>query len=133
MNDCSCSSHRLCFISPITVRALRRYLQLRSTYDSSDFVFTSRGGEPLKPRNAVEILYRLSKKAGIPEHRRLHPYALRGLACTSWLRGGMSMESARRQLGHSQLSTVLKYAALTNLDVQREHRAAGAVERMGLE
>jgi hypothetical protein len=36
----------------------------------------------------VQIFHRLSAKADLPAHRRLHPHALRHFAATSWLRGG---------------------------------------------
>jgi len=39
------------------------------------FPFTDRRGRPLKPRHLMQILHRLSRKAGLPPSRRLHPHA----------------------------------------------------------
>jgi site-specific recombinase XerD len=78
----------------------------------------------------VQILHRLSNKAGLPAHRRLHPHALRHFAATSWLRGGAGLDEVRRLLGHESLSTTLRYSSLVGADLQRAHKRAGAIERL---
>jgi site-specific recombinase XerD len=81
----------------------------------------------------VTILHRLSAKAGLPPHRRLHPHALRHFAATSWLRGGAGLDEVRRLLGHESLNTTLRYSSLVGADLQRAHKKAGAIERLRLE
>lgn len=93
------------------------------------FLFVDRRGEALKQRHLAQILHRLSTKAGLPHHRRLHPHALRHFAATSWLRGGAGLDEVRRLPGHESLSTTLRYSSLVGADLQRAHRQAGGIER----
>ena len=97
------------------------------------FLFASRDGRPLTERHLIQICHRLSKRAGLPLHRRIHPHRLRHLGATSWLRNGMGLDEVRRMLGHSSLQTTLRYSSLVSADVQAAHRRAAAIERMRLE
>jgi integrase/recombinase XerD len=124
---------RVTFLSPTTTRAVRWYLAARRVSRAEDHLFSSRDGRPLKPRHLIQIPHRLSARAGHPEHRRLHPHALRHLAATTWLRHGMGLDQVRRLLGHASLQTTLRYSSLVSADVQGAHRSAAAIERMGLD
>jgi len=123
---------RVAFIGPTTTRALRTWLVRHPTPSPESFLFTDRGGRPLKYRHLVQIFHRLSAKAGLPASRRLHPHALRHFAATSWLRGGAGLDEVRRLLGHESLNTTLRYSSLVGADLQRAHRRAGALERLRL-
>ncbi len=124
---------RVAFIGPTTTRALKVWIVRHPVPTAESFLFTDRRGRPLKPRHLVQILHRLSRKAGLPPSRRLHPHALRHFAATSWLRGGAGLDEVRRLLGHESLSTTLRYSSLVGADLQRAHRKAGAIERLRLE
>jgi len=124
---------RVAFLNPTAGRAIRAYLASRRMVSGDDFLFTSRDGQPLKPRYLLSILHRLSHKAGLPLRRRLHPHALRGYAATSWLRSGMGLDEVRRLLGHESLSTTLRYSRLVSSDLSAAHRRAAAIERLRLE
>src|SRR5439155_13184649 len=124
---------RVSFIEATTTRALKAWLSVHPAPSPEWFLFTDRHGRRLKPRHLIQILHRLSAKAGLPAHRRLHPHALRHFAATSWLRGGVGLDEVRRLLGHESLSTTLRYSSLVGADLQRAHRRAGALERMNLD
>ncbi|MDR7481841.1 MAG: tyrosine-type recombinase/integrase [Armatimonadota bacterium] len=124
---------RVAFIGPTTTRALKTWLAQHPAPSPESFLFTDRQGRPLKYRHLVQILHRLSAKASLPTHRRLHPHALRHFAATSWLRGGTGLDEVRRLLGHESLNTTLRYSSLVGADLQRAHRKAGAIERLRLE
>jgi site-specific recombinase XerD len=124
---------RIAFIGPTTTRALKAWLARHPAPASEAFLFCDRTGRPLKDRHLVQILHRLSDKAGLPVGRRLHPHALRHFAATSWLRGGAGLDEVRRLLGHESLTTTLRYRSLVGADLARAHRRAGAIERMRLE
>ncbi len=81
----------------------------------------------------MQILHRLSAKAGLPAHRRLHPHALRHFAATGWLRSGAGLDEVRRVLGHESLTTTLRHSSLVGADLQRAHRKAGAIEPLNLD
>lgn len=122
---------RVTFVGPTTARALRDWLATRRVA-GEDFLFTTDDGRPLHPRFLAHLCHRMSRRAGLPPHRRLHPHLLRHFAATSWLRGGAGLDEVRRLLGHESLNTTLRYSSLVGADLARAHRAA-AVERLGLD
>ncbi len=123
---------RVTFITPTTVRAIREYLVMRPLVRREDFLFADARNRSLTPRHLVQILHRLSARAGLPPARRLHPHALRHFAATSWLRNGIGLDQVRRLLGHASLYTTLRYSSLVATDLQRAHKDASAIERIGL-
>jgi site-specific recombinase XerD len=125
--------NRVAFIGPTTTRALKGWFARHPQPGPEQFLFCDRQGRPLKYRNLVTILHRLSRKAGLPTHRRLHPHALRHFAATSWLRNGAGLDEVRRLLGHESLATTLRYSSLVGADLQRAHRRASAIERLRLD
>jgi site-specific recombinase XerD len=124
---------RVAFIGPTTTRALKTWLARYPAPSSEAVMFCDRPGLPLKNRHLVQILHRLSAKAGLPPNRRLHPHALRHFAATSWLRGGAGLDEVRRLLGHESLTTTLRYSSLVGADLQRAHRQAAGIERLRVE
>ena len=124
---------RVAFVGPTTTRALKAWIAQHPRPSSESFLFCNRTGQPLKYRHLAQILHRLSAKADLPAHRRLHPHALRHFAATSWLRGGAGLDEVRRLLGHESLNTTLRYSSLVGADLQRAHKRAGAIERLRLE
>lgn len=122
---------RTVFVTPTTARAIRDHLATRRILSTEDFMFVS-DGRPLKRRHLIQILHRLSAKAGLPPTRRLYPHALRHHAATSWIRCGMGLDEVRRLLGHSSLNTTLRYSSLVSADLSAAHRRAGAIERLNL-
>jgi site-specific recombinase XerD len=124
---------RVAFVGPTTTRALKAWLARHPAPSGEAFLFCDREGRPLKYRHLVQVLHRLSRKAGLPATRRLHPHALRHFAATSWLRGGAGLDEVRRLLGHESLNTTLRYSSLVGADLARAHKKAGAIERLRLE
>jgi integrase/recombinase XerD len=124
---------RIAFIGPTTTRALKVWLARHPRPSPEVFLFCDREGRPLKRRYLVTVLHRLSAKAGLPPHRRLHPHALRHFAATAWLRNGAGLDEVRRLLGHESLNTTLRYSSLVGADLQRAHKKAGAIERLRLD
>jgi len=123
---------RVSFVGPTTTRAIRDYLVTRARMGREDWLFTDNLGHPLTPRHLVQILHRLSARAGLPANRRLHPHALRHFAATLWLRNGVGLDQVRRLLGHASLHTTLRYSSLVAADLKRAHQDAGAIERIGI-
>jgi integrase/recombinase XerD len=124
---------RVVFVHPTTVRAFKVWLSLHPQPSTEAWLFCKADGGPLTNRGLVTILHRLSAKAGLPPYRRLHPYALRHFAATSWIRDGMGLDEVRCLLGHSSLATTLRYSSLVSTDLQQAHKRAGAIERLRLD
>ncbi len=124
---------RVAFVGPTTTPVLKAWLARHPAPSPESFLFCDRQGQPLKYRHLVQILHRLSRKASLPNLRRLHPHALRRFAATSWLRSGAGLDEVRRLLGHESLNTTLRYSSLVGADLQGAHKRAGAIERLRLE
>jgi site-specific recombinase XerD len=123
---------RKTFVSPTTAEAIRQHLAMRLGVGDIDPLFVDALERPLTRRHLVQILHRLSARAGLPRDRRLHPHALRHFAATSWLRNGMGLDHVRRLLGHTSISMTIRYSSLVAADLQRAHREAAAIERLGV-
>lgn len=70
-------------------------------------VFPGPCGEPLDARRANRVPGELLAKAGVP-HVTL--YQLRHTGATLRLRGGVSLETVRDELGHSSIAMTQRYA-----------------------
>lgn len=112
---------------------LKDYLATRKLLGPEDFPWVNDDGTPMNPRNLIQILHRLSKKAGLLNARRLHPHALRHYAATSWIRNGVGLDEVRRLLGHETVATTLRYSSLVSPGLKEAHRKAAVIERMHLE
>lgn len=124
---------RTVFVGATTARALRAWLSIHPQSTPEARLFCQRDGRPLTNRGLITVLHRLSARAGLPTERRLHPHALRHLAAPMWLWNGVGIDETRRMLGHSSLNTTLRYSSLVSADLQRAHREAGAIDRLGLD
>lgn len=124
---------RVVFVGATTTRALRAWLARHPQPAPESYLFVDRRGRRIKDRHLVTILHRLSRRAGLPKDRWLHPHAFRHFAATSWLREGMGLDEVRRLLGHETLATTLRYSSLVARDLQQAHRKASAVDRLGLD
>jgi site-specific recombinase XerD len=118
---------RVSFVGATTAPAIRDYLASRTLASREDWLFVDDKGQPLKIRHLVQILHRLSARAG------LHPHSLRHLAATSWPRNGVGLDQVRSLLGHASLHTTLRYSSLVAADLQRAHKEAGAIERAAVD
>lgn len=114
-----------------TRRAVLDWLRCRSEAKPGDRVFCNHFGEPLS-RNAVRLrLKRLTQRIGIAAPR-LGAHALRHGCAVELLRGGADVETVRRVLGHSRLTTTQIYlGALTDAEALAKAQAIGVVDRMG--
>ncbi|RYG36428.1 site-specific integrase [bacterium] len=84
--------------------------EITEVMTESEFIFPSETGGPLEPRNYNRALTQAAKKAGVghvSSHRLRHSYA-------SWALGlGVDIAIISRALGHTQISTTMRYAAAT--------------------
>ena len=124
---------RTVFVNPTAAGAIKAWLAVHPHPAPEGWLFCKRDGGPLTNRGLITILHRLSTRAGLPPHRRLHPHLLRHLAATLWLRNGAGLDEVRRLLGHTNLATTIRYSSLVSADLQRAHKQAGAIERLRLD
>lgn len=72
----------------------------------------------ISPRRVQYLIKEIAKKAGITKD--IHPHTLRHTAATLYLKKGVNIESVRKTLGHSNLSTTQRYLQLTDFDVAED-------------
>ena len=96
---------RIVFLEPETAKLLKAYLGDRN----SGRVF------PIKPRRVQRIVKRMARVAGVRNADLITPHKLRHTFSINWVQHGGDIESLRRLLGHSSLSTTQIYL---NFDFQ---------------
>ena len=90
-------------------------------------MFPSRDGGRWHRRNALRSHYCLMKRLRLPRsgcHRLRHTFA------TQYLRNGGEVVRLSIILGHSDVSTTMKYLQLLTEDVQRPHQALSMLGRL---
>lgn len=101
-----------CALSPRSVRALRRWVDERATYekyDGRDELWLTKYGNPYGKDSLNPLLDRILENTGIEPHGRdLSWYSLRRGAATMWANNA-GIEDAKEQMRHKNLETTLRY------------------------
>ena len=83
--------------------------------------------ERLGQRNALRAHYALLRRLEIPKsgfHRLRHTFA------TSYLQNGGDVVRLSRVLGHSQITTTMRYLHLVTTDLQKPHQQLSILNRL---
>ncbi|MGI8482658.1 MAG: tyrosine-type recombinase/integrase, partial [Thermomicrobiales bacterium] len=91
-----------------------------------------RGSEPgrlfwLAPQSIKTIFRRIKDELGL---EIFHPHQLRHQAATMMVRNNADVASVQRILGHSDISTTLKYRAMSDEDRRAKHAAASPYDSL---
>jgi integrase/recombinase XerD len=99
----------------------------RKGWDTTTWVFPTSQGTRLTQRNMLRPHHQLLRLAGIPRcgfHRLRHSFA------THYLQNGGEVVRLSRILGHSQITTTMKYLHLVTEDLQKPHQQLSALNRL---
>ena len=88
----------------------------RKKRPESNFFFSTLKGKKLSDRYVQNMVKRYSRKAGIAKN--ISPHTLRHTYATQYYRQTKDIETLRRILGHSDISTTTIYINLANIDVE---------------
>jgi len=88
----------------------------RKIRPQSDYFFSTLKGKKLSDRYVQNMVKRYSQKAGISKN--ISPHTLRHTYATQYYRQTKDIETLRRILGHSDISTTTIYITLANIDVE---------------
>jgi site-specific recombinase XerD len=88
----------------------------RKKRPQSDFFFSTLKGKKLSIRYLQQMVKRYAQKAGIT--KKISPHVLRHTYATQYYRQTKDIETLRRILGHSDISTTTIYITLANIDVE---------------
>ena len=93
--------------------AMQRYLEHRRPPKpgAASSVFLNKNGTPLTTKSVRQIINRLTRAAGIPQH--ISPHTLRHTFATHLLDQGADLRSVQELLGHKNLSTTQIYTHVT--------------------
>ncbi len=85
----------------------------------TDLIFTNSLGKP--DMHLLRIVQRVARRAGITGVR-VDDHKFRSTAITRWLREGYTVPEVVQMAGHSDMATIMRYAAKLNVS-KKEHRA----------
>jgi integrase/recombinase XerD len=109
-------------------RTLFRWSQIAERHRwQLELLFPTRRGTRMGQRNALRAHYLLLKRAGIPQcgfHRVRHTFA------TNYLQNGGDVVRLSRVLGHSQITTTMRYLHLIVSDLQKPHQQLSILNRL---
>ncbi|HKB15968.1 MAG TPA: tyrosine recombinase, partial [Planctomycetota bacterium] len=105
-------------------QALRRWLdEFRprlAAKTGSDRIFLTRSGKPLDRFQAMRLLQRYARTAGIK--KRVSPHVLRHSFATHLLEGGADLRVVQELLGHASIATTEIYTHVDRSRVKELHR-----------
>jgi integrase/recombinase XerD len=109
-------------------RVLFRFAQAKERAGvGSDLMFPAREGGRWEQRNALRSYYCLLKRLGL---RRSGFHFLRHTFATQYLRHGGEVVRLSIILGHSEVSTTMKYLHLLTEDLQKPHQSLSILNRL---
>ena len=88
----------------------------RKKRPESNFFFSTLKGKKLSIRYLQQMVKRYAQKAGLD--KRISPHTLRHTYATQYYKQTKDIETLRRILGHSDISTTTIYITLANIDVE---------------
>lgn len=123
------SRPRIVYCGRSTSRYLWRYLAEREVVYDDDPLFLTRDDRSLDGQFLYNLLRRTGERAGVPKanpHRFRHTFAIQ------YLRNGGDVFTLQRLLGHSTMSMVKRYLAISKADDKEAHRRASPGDRWRL-
>lgn len=108
---------RPCYLSDLTAHYLRLYLAQRDTVNPALFIGT-RKRLRLSDTQIRKIVREVGELAGIYD---AHPHMLRHGFATHLLNNGCDIESLRKLMGHSQISTTQRYLHVLDKGLRETH------------
>lgn len=123
---------RILCLSRETIKALWAYLKEAPHEDHEPLFISDRGklaGQPFTRYGLYQLIVRLGKSAGI-EACRCSPHTFRHTFAIEFLRNGGDVFTLQQMLGHSRLEMTMRYVAIAQADIQRQHREHSPVDRL---
>ena len=93
----------------------------RNIRPKSNFFFSTLKGRKLSDRYIQQMVKRYTQKAGI--EKKISPHTLRHTYATQYYKQTKDIETLRRILGHSDISTTTIYITLANIDVENSMKS----------
>ena len=115
---------RICPVSPVTVKSLKAYMRVREGAPGEPLWLGTQG--PLSRSGVGQVLDRIGERAGV----HAHPHKFRRTCALTMLRNGADIFSVQHLLGHTDLTVLKRYLALTQSDYLEAHRKHSPVMKL---
>lgn len=115
-------------VAPLRWQRLRQAAQRAAAgadWKANDYVFTTRSGSPIEPRNLYRSFGRIAEAAGLP---RVRLHDTRHLCASLLFAAGIAPRVVMEILGHSQIAVTMNVYTQVNDDSRRE--AMGHMDRL---
>lgn len=116
-------AERLVYINEKSMYYIKKYIDERKC--NSNILFTTNKGEvkQLSIRRMQQMMNKIGKRCDV----HLHPHIMRHTIASRLLRGGASISSIQKVLGHTNISTTEIYAKTDRRTVEYEHLKYGNI------
>jgi site-specific recombinase XerD len=114
---------RVVYISPDAERALRDYLESRSSSKEKEIFLVNKGtcsGMPISVRGIQKRMEHYARQAGL----QISCHHLRHTMATQLLNADADLVTIQDLLGHTRIKTTQRYARVSNVKVQRDYQKA---------
>jgi len=108
------NKQRIVLFGGKSAEALRAYLDVRSEFGESDYVFLNSKGRRLSESRIRQVITQIRKQLSL--QKKISPHTFRHSFATHLLNSGADLRLIQELLGHSSLSTTQKY---THLNIEQ--------------
>lgn len=126
------NKQRAVFFGRQTAKALWNYLREEERQPQTPVFLSDRGngaGERLTRSGLLQLVERLGTAAGV-EAVRCSPHTFRHTFAVTFLRNGGNVFTLQQLLGHTNLAMTNRYVAVSQGDLERQHRQFSPVDRL---
>ena len=111
------AKERITYITDVAKMHLQKYLSERN--DNNTSMFINYKNERLGAGGIRVILHDLEKRSGV---HNVHPHRFRRTFATNLAVRGMAIQDIQQLMGHSSISTTMRYITLTNDKVKASYK-----------
>lgn len=122
------SKERFVYFSPVTAKALARWLANRPEQLWEDHLFLNWQGDPLNDHSLWRIVTRSAERAKIQTHTT--PITCRHTFATLMAKSGADVYTIQRLLGHASITTSMIYVELSGRDLREKHAECSPIMRL---
>lgn len=108
---------RTTYISDVAKMHLQMYIKQRK--ETGDVLFYSKKHSKLSVSGIEDIVKRIGKRAGVTN---VHPHRFRRTLATRLVASGMPIQEVQRILGHTDISTTMRYVCMDEQKVKYSYR-----------
>ena len=119
---------RIIEFSPITGKAIWKYLAGRQNREAGDWLFLTDDGRKMGRNTLALLIARIGERAGV---KGAHPHRWRHTFAVMALMNGMDAFTLQSSLGHSSMEMVRRYLNVAQVDTARIQRRSSPVANLG--